>query len=85
MALRAVESWRTGRDALSGLQTIEVAARILAQAGRTEEALEQLSAVMEGPSPFSAYTLSMDPLLEPLRGDRRFHALVEAHSPGPAR
>jgi serine/threonine-protein kinase len=85
MALRAVESWRTGRDALSGLQTIEDAARILAQAGRTEEALEQLSAVMEGPSPFSAYTLSMDPLLEPLRGDRRFHALVEAHSPGPAR
>jgi serine/threonine-protein kinase len=81
MVSRAIQSWQLARDALSGLQTVEDAARVLAQAGLVDQSLYQLEMVLEGVSPVSGNTLALDPLLDPVRGDPRFEALMEAHAP----
>ena len=78
-ASRAVELREPGGDALSGQQTVEAAARVLAQAGLADQALARLEAVMEGNSPVSVHTLGLDPLLDPIRDHPSFQAFLERH------
>jgi len=78
-AARAIGLRQPGGDALSGLQTVEASARILAQAELADQALVRLETVMAGNSPFSIHTLHLDPLLDPLRDHPRFQALLEKY------
>jgi len=66
-------------DALSRLRTLEAAARILAQAGLADQALVHLETIMATDSPVSVHTLSLDPLLDPIRNHPRFQALLERY------
>ena len=76
----AVRSMRSGRSA--GLDISEAPGRILAQANLPDLAIPYLEAVLEGNSPISAQTLRLDPLLDPIRDDPAFKALIERHSAG---
>jgi hypothetical protein len=49
----------------------------MGQAGLAEEAVQYLTTVLEGNSPISVHTLALDPLLDPIRVDPGFQALVE--------
>jgi class 3 adenylate cyclase/TolB-like protein/Flp pilus assembly protein TadD len=75
-AANAVRLRQQEGDALSRLRTLEAAARILAQAGFADQALVHLETVMATHSPVSVHTLSLDPLLDPIRDDPRFRALL---------
>jgi serine/threonine-protein kinase len=84
LASRAVSVARSAPGAPLGTRTLEDAARILAQAGRPDRAIDHLEQVMAGASALSGHSLRLDPLLDPLHGIPRFDALVEANlPPGP--
>ena len=51
-------------------------ARILAQAGDTEAALDEIERLLEGPSFLSTHTLRLDPRWDPIRKHPRFIALL---------
>ena len=55
-------------------------ARILAQAGDTEGALDEIERLLAGPSPVSVHTLRLDPLWDPIRDHSRFKALLTKYS-----
>ncbi len=78
-AAAAVRLRQEEGDALSRLRTLEAAARILAQAGLTGQALVHLETVMATDSPVSIHTLSLDPLLDPIRDHPRFQALLDRY------
>jgi serine/threonine-protein kinase len=63
-------------DVLDGAEVGEQRARILAQAGDTEGALDEIERLLSGPSWSSVHELRLDPLLDPLRGNPRFQALL---------
>ena len=75
-ALREAEWLRMSvvyrNDANAGAFLAEDRARILAQAGDFEAALEELERVLVTPSSLSAQMLRLDPLLDPLRQLHRF-------------
>jgi tetratricopeptide (TPR) repeat protein len=76
-AERALELGRQGGAASAGGgQSLETAAVILAQAGMATEAVPQLRAVLAGSSAVSKWTLRRHPLLDPIRDDPGFRALV---------
>jgi hypothetical protein len=75
-----VRSMRSRQRA--GLEISDVAGRILAQANLPDLAIPYLEAVLEANSPISAQTLRLDPLLDPIREDPAFQALVERFSAG---
>jgi tetratricopeptide (TPR) repeat protein len=64
----------------AGLEMSETPGRILAQANLPDLAIPHLEALLEADSPFSAQTLRLDPLLDPIRDHPEFKALVERHS-----
>lgn len=80
LAASAVRLRQEAGDALSRLRTLESAARILAQAGFPDQALVHLETIMATHSPVSVHSLSLDPLLEPLRDHPRFQALLERYA-----
>jgi tetratricopeptide (TPR) repeat protein len=51
-------------------------ARVLAQIGDADAALDEIEDLLSRPSWFSHHTLRLDPLFDPIRHDPRFQALL---------
>ncbi len=71
-------------DATQGPVVAEVRARILAQAGDDDAALDEVERLLAGPSYFSVHTLRLDPRWDPIRDHTRFKALLAKYGSGPA-
>jgi serine/threonine protein kinase/Flp pilus assembly protein TadD len=63
-------------DCYRGRMVAEECARIFAQAGEAEGALDEIERLLAEPSLVTFHTLRLDPLWDPLRGSPRFQALV---------
>ncbi len=72
-------------DFYTGGWLAEDRARILAQAGDTEGALDEIERLLAEPSPVSVHTLRLDPLWDPLRDHPRFKALLTKYNKIPGR
>jgi tetratricopeptide (TPR) repeat protein len=71
----AVRAMRARQRA--GREISDAPARILAQANLPDVAVPYLEAMLEAHSPFSTETMKLDPLLDPIREDPAFVALME--------
>jgi serine/threonine-protein kinase len=69
-------------DAFLGPVLAEDRAKILAQAGDAEAALDEISRVLARPAPLSVQTLRLDPLWDPIREHPRFKALLAKYGSG---
>ena len=67
-------------DAHQGRIIAEDRARILAQAGDADAALDEIERLLAGPSWLSVHTLSLDPRWDPIRNHARFKALLAKYS-----
>ncbi len=63
-------------DAYQGRHVAEVRARILAQAGEVDAALDEIEELLAGPGFLSVHTLRLDPRWDPIREHPRFQALL---------
>jgi serine/threonine protein kinase/tetratricopeptide (TPR) repeat protein len=63
-------------DAMEGTRVAEDRARILAQAGDADAALDEIERLLAGPSDLSVHTLRLDPRWDPIRDHPRFAALL---------
>jgi serine/threonine-protein kinase len=63
-------------DAYQGPHVAEARARILAQAGDVDAALDEIEQLLAGPGFLSVHTLRLDPRWDPIREHPRFQALV---------
>lgn len=63
-------------DAFQGARVAEDRARILAQVGATDEALNEIERLLARPSKLTVHTLRLDPRWDPIREHPRFRALV---------
>ncbi len=54
-------------------------ARILAQAGDVDAALDEIEQLLAGPGWLSVHTLRFDPRWDPIRDDPRFQRLLERY------
>ena len=63
-------------DALDGRIVAEERARILAQAGEVDAALDEIEELLAGPGYLSVHTLRLDPRWDPIREHPRFRALL---------
>jgi len=79
---KCFEPWRAAGEVYVQPLLVEEAAKILAQAGLADRALDYLEPLMEGPSWASPHTLRMDPIWDPLREHPRFRALVTIYGEG---
>jgi TolB-like protein/class 3 adenylate cyclase/Flp pilus assembly protein TadD len=70
----------SGANVLTEEQSLESCARIFAQAGLAEQAIELLEALLVANSPVSAHTLRVDPLYDPIRQTPAFRALLDKFS-----
>ena len=67
-------------DFFFGGWAAEYRAQILAQAGDTEGALDEIERRLAEPSPISVHTLRLDPLWDPIRDQPRFKALLARYA-----
>ena len=67
-------------DIYFGRLLAEDRARILAQAGNTEGALDEIERLLAGPSMVTVHTLRLDPLWDPIRDYPRFKSLLITHA-----
>jgi serine/threonine-protein kinase len=67
------------KDAYQGPRVAEDRARILAQAGDADAALDEIERLLAGPSWLSVHTLRLDPRWDPIRTHTRFNALLEKY------
>jgi len=74
------QSFRYRHDALDWGSLAEERARILAQAGACEAALQEVEQLLTRPSLLTVHTLRLDPLWDPLRGNPRFEALLAQYA-----
>ncbi len=63
-------------DAFTGRYVAAERARILAQAGEVDAALEEIEEVLAGPGYLSVHRLRLDPRWDPIREHPRFQALL---------
>jgi eukaryotic-like serine/threonine-protein kinase len=63
-------------DAMEGTRTAEDRARILAQTGDSDAALDEIERLLAGPSFLSVHVLRLDPRWDPIREHPRFKALL---------
>jgi len=66
-------------DALWGPPVAEDRARVLAQAGEADAALDEIERLLAQPSWLSVHTLRLDPLWDPIRNHPRFQALLRRY------
>jgi TolB-like protein/class 3 adenylate cyclase len=86
MAVNPVEA-----DAVAGPRSLEIAARVGAQAGEPDRAIAALQKLLSIPHsghldrsmPFTPALLRLDPMFDPLRNDPRFQKLVASPAPKP--
>jgi serine/threonine-protein kinase len=64
---------------------VEDRARILAQVGDAEAALDEIARLLAGPSWLSVHTLRLDPRWDPIRDHPRFKALLAEYGAAGAR
>jgi TolB-like protein/predicted Ser/Thr protein kinase/Flp pilus assembly protein TadD len=69
-------------DAFTGPFVAEHLAMILAHAGDTESALDEIERLLSRPSAFSVHFLRLDPRWDPIRDHPRFKALLGKYSEG---
>jgi eukaryotic-like serine/threonine-protein kinase len=67
-------------DAFSGTWAAEDRARILAQSGEAEAALDEIERLLARPSYVSVHTLRLDPRWDPIRQHPRFRALMAKYA-----
>lgn len=63
-------------DAIDGPDVAEDRARVLAQVGDADAALDEIERLLASPSLVSVHTLRLDPLLDPIRAHPRFQRLL---------
>ena len=86
---RAVAANPIGRDALTGLSSIEILARVAARMGESDRAIAALQKLLsipyQGPLatgvPLTRALLRLDPMFDPLRNDPRFEKIVSSLAP----
>jgi serine/threonine-protein kinase len=71
------------RDALNGPNVAEERARILAQAGATDAALDAIERLLAEPMPFTVHLLRLDPRWDPIRENARFKLLLTKYARSP--
>ena len=67
-------------DAMNGPSVAVTRARILAQAGDTDAALDEIQRLLAEPSMFSVHLLRLDPRWDPIRNHPRFQALLTKYA-----
>jgi hypothetical protein len=67
-------------DKFQGRIVMENRARVLAQAGESDAALDEIESLLARPSQLSVHTLRLDPRWAPLRDRPRFKALLAKYS-----
>jgi serine/threonine-protein kinase len=68
------------QDAFFSPALAEDRARILAQAGEADAALDEIEQLLAGPSWLSVHTLRLDPLWDPIRDHPRFRMLLTKYT-----
>jgi TolB-like protein/Flp pilus assembly protein TadD len=89
LAERAIAANPIEKDALTGLSSIEILARVAARMGEPDRAIaalqQLLSTPYQGPLatgvPLTAALLRLDPMFDPLRNDPRFEKMVSSLAP----
>ncbi len=78
---RWLQLWVVDReDAVDGPSLGEDRARILAQAGDADAALDEIERLLAGPAWLSVHMLRLDPRWDPIREHPRFHAMLAKYS-----
>ncbi len=66
-------------DAFTGRYVAAERARILAQVGEVDAALDAIEQLLAGPGFLSVHKLRLDPRWDPIRSNPRFQALLEKY------
>ncbi|HWY52506.1 MAG TPA: adenylate/guanylate cyclase domain-containing protein [Chthoniobacterales bacterium] len=80
-ARRALQLLPVSKDAVDGVAMMETAAVIYAWVGKTDDAIDELTATAKLPGYLSYGQLKHDPLWDPLRRDPRFDKIVASLAP----
>src|SRR6266702_2627758 len=78
---RAVELLPESQDAFDGPQGTAALAQIYAWTGEFDEAFRLLDHLLDVPNGLTVPMLKLEPMLDPLRKDPRFQALIDKYSP----